>query len=793
MEPDQWHRLQQLLDEALERPPEERARFLDEACRTHGDSDGMLRHEIESLLAAHFSAETTGALSTPFLDTPREVSDVHLPLPFDRVGAWKPGRLLGAGGMGVVYESSRADGAYEREAAIKLIHPGFGSAFQARFVLERNVLARLDHVGIARLLDGGVAPDGRPFVVMERVDGPTITEHAQENDLPIKERLALFLQACDAVDFAHRALVVHRDLKPSHIVVADVQNAPQVKLLDFGVAKLLDVSDDQELTRAGLGPITPQYAAPEQVTGGPITTATDVYALGVILFELLTGERPYDLSESSASQIERTIREVEPRRPSLASPRKEHGKQLAGDLDWITLKALEKDPGRRYNSAAALASDLRRYLDSRPVGARPPTLTYRTRRFVRRNRWGVAAGLMVAVSLLISVSGVAWQAHVASQERDRAERRFDLARETAQVLLYEVDDLLAPLAGTTEVRERIVERSLDYLSRLGAEAADNVPLKIDIAAAYLRAGSILGAPTAASLGHLSDAEESYRRGLAILPPVAGGTAEWHAHALWVRAMLTERLAEARAFQGDVSTALTYLSDALELYRAHGMLSADDGGRAQRAIAIAHIKLGDHFGNPDFPNEGRTVEAVAQYDSALAILAPMAGESDIVAARLSGVVHERRGTLRRLEGMFESALEDYRSSRDIRLEMLRLRPFDYDTQRDVGIAHEKLALLYRDQGHVSDALLEMQAAVEVYRGIAQSDSANVQAWETLAIGHLHLGDLLSSDAEPREARHHYRAGLDHILRYGDPDAANVRTANLIDIFRERLDHSSDGRP
>ena len=292
MDTVRWNRLQDIVDGALDLGSTEYDAHLKRVCRRpDGSLDLELLHEAQSLLAAFEQADVTGAVIGPFADLAATAT-----LPFSRIGAWKVERELGAGGMGPVYLATRADGAFEKSAALKVLHPGFGSSFRARFEIERSVLARLDHPGIARLIDGGLTPDGRPFVVMELAHGEPITEFAASRSLSIRSRLELLAQVCDAVDFAHRAAVVHRDLKPGHILVDDADDVPQIKLLDFGVAKLLDDPTDSTLTAINPSPATPQYAAPEQLTGDVITTASDVYALGIILYELIVGQTPYDVS-----------------------------------------------------------------------------------------------------------------------------------------------------------------------------------------------------------------------------------------------------------------------------------------------------------------------------------------------------------------------------------------------------------------------------------------------------------------------------------------------------------------
>ena len=394
--------------EALDRPPATRAAWLAAAC-----DDAEVCRRVGALLEGHDAPD--GLLDRPALVRPAPEAD---PLVGRRVGPWRVTARLGRGGMGAVYRAARADATFEQEVALKVVRPGLEADFRARFVRERAVLAGLDHAGIARLIDGGVAADGTPYLTTELVAGEPITAWADRRGLGVEARLRLFLQACDAVAYAHRSLVVHRDLKPAHVLVADEPGGGRVKLLDFGVAKLLE-ADAVDLTRTGPGPMTPAYAAPEQLLGRPVTTATDVYALGVVLYELLSGRRPYDLGGLTAAQVERAVCETVPPRPSEAARDGRATARLRGDLDAVVRKALAKEPERRYPSAEALADDLRRHLDGLPVRARPAMAGYRVGRFVRRHRAAVAAATALVV-LVTALTGLHTLRLGAERDRARA-------------------------------------------------------------------------------------------------------------------------------------------------------------------------------------------------------------------------------------------------------------------------------------------------------------------------------------------------------------------------------------
>lgn len=393
-----------LLLDALDRPPETRRAWLAGAV-----ADDALRAHVLALLDAHEAAEAGGPLDTPLLVR----SDRREGL---RVGPWKLVEPLGEGGMGTVWKAERADGTYDRSVALKLLRvDGATDMLAERLRAERQILARLEHPNIARLYDGGMADDGRPYLVLERVDGQPITAYADAHDLDVPARLRLFLQVCEAVAYAHRNLVVHRDLKPSNVFVADDGT---VKLLDFGIAKLVEEEQPDELTRSQLA-LTPSYAAPEQIRRAAVTTATDVYALGVMLYELLGGQRPFTLTSLTAAEAERLICDTDAPPPSTVAP-PNRAKAVRGDLDTIVAKAMDKDPARRYASADALAADVRRRLDGLPVLARPATRSYRMRRFVARHRVGVAAAAAVGTALVAGLGATAWQAQKARAEADKA-------------------------------------------------------------------------------------------------------------------------------------------------------------------------------------------------------------------------------------------------------------------------------------------------------------------------------------------------------------------------------------
>lgn len=411
-----WERIESLFAEVLEMPVEERSGFLDDACGT----DTPVRKEVDRLLAA--DATGTGVLDLGWNPADGEqVRGLSGLADGQTVGAWRIISELGRGGMGVVYLAERADGTYEQQVALKIIRGGLlAAAMEPRFIRERHILGRLQHPNIAHLLDAGATADGLPFLVMELVQGAPITDWCRQHQSSIDERLRLILQACDALQHAHQNLVVHRDLKPGNIFI---NASGTVRLLDFGVARLLSDNDDngQHLTRQGMLPLTPVYAAPEQLSDVNVTTAADIYSLGAVLYELMTNRRPREGLTGSPVEIQELMQHAVPAPSTNADASPQWCKRLRGDLDAIVQKAMAPDPARRYATATVLADDIRRYLRHEPVQARPEGVSYRVAKFVKRHRIGVAAMLAIAVAISAGVTATAWQASKAATQAAKAE------------------------------------------------------------------------------------------------------------------------------------------------------------------------------------------------------------------------------------------------------------------------------------------------------------------------------------------------------------------------------------
>jgi eukaryotic-like serine/threonine-protein kinase len=516
--PSDCDQAKQIFGEALPLAAPERERLLASACAGRE----RLRIEVDSLLDAHERAGgflLTGATASEWAGA----KDLRLG---QRLGPYVLESVLGQGGMGVVYRARRE--APARDVAIKVVRLGPGQArLVRRFEIESRVLARLDHPHIAHLFDVGATPDGRPYFVLELADGHSIDRHCAQRQLQLRERLELFLKLCDAVSYAHGRLVVHRDLKPGNVLVTP-DGTP--KLLDFGIAHLLDEGLAQGVTETGLRLMTPAYASPEQMRGEPATVATDIHALGLLLHLLLTGRGAFQLKSGAAQELVRVVCLDDAPAPSVdlgrtptdadrfepVEPTLRLARMLRGDLDSIVARALRKEPQARYPSVAELEADVRRYLNGEPVLARGGRFRYRAGKFVRRQRLPVAlvAGLLLAI--LAGLATTLWQARVARVERARAERRFADVRRLATSFLFDFHDAIRDLPGSTRARELVVAKATKYLEGLAREAGQDPALQLELARAYQRVGTVQGISGQANLGDATGAARSLTQAWALL-------------------------------------------------------------------------------------------------------------------------------------------------------------------------------------------------------------------------------------------------------------------------------------
>ena len=642
--PSQFHQeAKRIFVEVLEKRPERRAECLADLCA--GNSE--LYREVHSLLESY---ET----DTGFLDQP-PAAGVD-PMIDRQLGPYKILRRVGMGGMGAVYLAERADEQFRKRVALKAVRPGLiDDQLLRRFQNERQTLAVLDHPNIIKLLDAGTTTDGVPYLVMEYVEGQPIDEYCDSRKLSVRERLGLFRVVLSAVHYAHQNLVVHRDLKPGNILVAP-DGAP--KLLDFGIAKLLrpEYAAHMGLTRTALQPMTPEFASPEQVRGQPITTASDIYSLGVILYRLLTGRHPYELKTSTALELERAICETEPEKPSKLAAGAEAGavtdrRALRGDLDTIVLMAMRKEPQRRYASAEHFSEDLRRYLEGRPVLARKAGPWYRASKFVGRHR--VSCAMAALLSAGIVVSGAA-----AIEEKKAAERRFDDLRKFANFGLNEMDDKLRD--GPTAARKAWTGRSLEYLDELAREKRSPDILR-DLVNGYFKNGDVLGNLYGANLGETAQAEAAYRKAL--------------------------KFAE-------------------ELARSPSATAED-----RRNLVLANKKLGELLAGT-----GNRVEALQHYEAALRENQPMAAAHNPDALKDRFYLWADVGSARELMSDPEEALAVFRHQLDD-AEML---PADKGRSTAVAYAQERIAYWSAIMGNPAGAEATILESIAAYQRSVDKD-------------------------------------------------------------------------
>ena len=684
MTPDRWRQIEEVFQAAADQPPAGRAAFLDIAC----NGDTGLRREVESLLGPDDEPESAihSAISSVSESLVNEQSE---PVVGKRIGAYRVTGVIGRGGMGSVYLAVRDDDHYQKKVAIKLVKRGMDTDFiVSRFRAERQILASLEHPRIARLLDGGATEDGLPYFVMEHIDGKPMAQYCDDAKLSIPERLRLFRLVCSAVQYAHQNLIVHRDLKPSNILVIK-EGVP--KLLDFGIAKLL--KSDLGLgataqTANTLRLMTPDYASPEQVRGETVTTATDIYSLGAILYELLTGQKPHHFKNYSPTEIERAICHEDTERPSVAISRTVEApakvrRQLAGDLDNIVLMAMRKEPARRYNSADQFSEDIRRHLDGQPVIARKDTISYRTGKFVRRHKFSIAAAALVAASLVGGIVATTYQAR-------RAERRFQQVRRLANSFLFDHYERIKNLPGSLGAREALVRTGLEYLDSLAGESAGDATLQQELAEAYRRVGDVQGHVLSGNLGNTTAALQSYGKAQKILESLLLRDPE--------NGPAKSALADLHSHEGDVLSYTGNLSQSVEHYK--------------QGLALVRSTT---------PTPERR-RKIAQLDRSLATVQVRTGDE-------------------------AGALETSSEALSIYELLAAAAPSDQQVLTEISSAYSNVGSLLLRSGDLAGALKTYQKAVTIRERLTQEDPSNVLFARDLMIGYGHIGDVLGSPTKP----------------------------------------------
>ena len=739
-----WARVKSVFAAAVAQSPAERAAFVSAAC----GEDAALRTEVESLLSSHDAAEAEAFMANaPGLPLdPAPVADGQ------RIGPYRVLGEVGRGGMGTVYRAVRDDDEYRKVVAVKVVQHSLDSTLAERLKTERQILAALEHPGIARLLDGGTTADGLPWLAMEYVEGEPVTEHAERRRLSVPERLGLFREVCAAVHYAHQMLVVHRDIKPGNILVTPAGNA---KLLDFGIAKLLEGADSVETapTLTMLRAMTPEYASPEQVRGHAVSTATDIYSLGVLLCELLTGDRPYRFPSRDPAEVARVITTAPPERPSdlvarQPATRRTPPRQLQGDLDNIVLMALRKEPERRYSSVDQLSEDVRRHLEGRPVIARPDTFRYRASKFVRRNRGLVAAAVAVVLSLVGGLVATAWQAGVARRERARAERRFEDVRALAGSFLFELHDSIENLPGSTPARQLLVTRGLQYLDRLAREGGD-APLLKELTRGYVRLGDLQGRPTYANLGDTPGALASYRKALALARSAVSATPK-DVRARSDLGMVLHRIGTILSdAQGESQGGLVAEREALSVMETAVADAPADTG-AVRVLLSVNTKLGDLL-----VKSGQIEESLAVYRKALSRYEPVAATTGDRDDRFNlFVAHAKVGGAFARLGRNREALASYATARPIIQALVDEDGNDATARRSLAVSLNQIGELLDRSGDSAGALARYRESLALREALAPADPRNVLARSDLVGSYIHIGDLLAKTGADAEALAQY---------------------------------------
>jgi tetratricopeptide (TPR) repeat protein len=659
-----WGEVEDLFHGALERPASAREKWL------HAQtSDRAVRNEVESLLAGlrrheELSSEPAAAARVAGQRVAGQDGELRLPGPF---GSFQPVRLIGRGGMGTVYLGRRVDGQFEQNAAIKVMaahllgtDPG-GADFVRRFHTERQLLASLNHPHITRLLDGGVSPAGDPYLVMEYVQGEQLDRYCDSRKLSIEGRLRLFLQVCEAVDYAHRSLIVHRDLKPNNILVtAD----GQTKLLDFGTAALMAEDSKTTVTRTRM--VTPRYASPERLRGERVNTANDVFSLGVILYELLTGAWPFGSPDSLLSELKRALGEASAVLPQNAITKQaaetraatsdQLRRALKGDLSAILMKALATRPDDRYSSARDFADDIRRYLSGSAVVARGDTFAYRGAKFVSRYRWRIATGALAAAALLFAI-------FYGSFQYGRDQRRLAQIRELSQSYLTDVYGEVSRLPGSTRARMLLVDRTRKSLDELLSDTPRDPELRRAAAKAYIQLGAIQGEPFAISAGDSAGALISYRKGEAIAGPA--GNRDWETNAILVRARTG--IAEIQVRAGNYHDAEVTLRAELETARRIWQDGPPNLLIADRSPAYVYVRINLLLGHAlmraaDVQHDAEGVkQALSQFQRTIAI-AEQVRRRDPGGPDLAGRYSQYVGYAYELLGDYAGDIEYYRLAR-----------------------------------------------------------------------------------------------------------------------------------
>jgi tRNA A-37 threonylcarbamoyl transferase component Bud32/tetratricopeptide (TPR) repeat protein len=783
-----------LFSAALDMPREDRAAFL---TLEAGDQPELIA-EVQSLLDAHDQpGEFLDTITHQFRSQAFAASSAMRSRMGERIGAYRIVGVLGTGGMGDVFRAVRDDDQYEAEVAIKLMRADVrSSVIEQRFRKERQILAALDHRNIARLMDGGTAEGGAPYVVMELVSGEPIDAFCEAQKLGVRERVQLFLQVCAAVSYAHQHLVVHRDLKPSNILVtAD----GSVKLLDFGIAKLLEANAPTDVavaeanaTATTLRAMTLEYASPEQVSGATVTTVSDVYSLGVVLYRLLTGKSPYRERTNDAARMAEILSDSTPTRPS------EVERKLDSDLDNILLMALRKEPARRYSSVEQFGNDLRSYLAGMPVRARGNSLSYRAGKFVRRRKVEIAAAVLVTVALLGALVFSMREARIAERERQIAQQHYDSVRKLANTMLSQLHDEMAKDSGSIKSREMLVKTSLEYLNALYQQGSADKQLQEELALAYFKVAGIQGGDSSgANRGDNQGALQSYARGIALLTPLVEADPGNHRAGWELAEAYVERAALLMVTQGP-KHAREAVDRGVALTETHAPAIADEAQRMAR-LRQAYTTQTHILGFM-----GLSLEAMGSADKAINVTEAYWREHpDDDRALLA--LHSAYNTGALFDDPRLSEADNY----DKQLALHRRSQWAIEkllaSSPDNAEYQQRLATVRHNTANVLYARGQFAAAVELYRQAASvavrlaKDMGDSNAQFTRGLFETHLALALFKSGKLEEARSlHLSCAklLDEVLKRDGSlrteYASGINAVGLGEIYAHLAENSRAGR-
>lgn len=728
-------------------PVDVRAAWLAEFC---GD-DEKLRAEIESLLSVQTKAEkflekSAGEYAAKIL--PAE----NLNIAGKIFGRYRILKEIGRGGMGAVYLAERTDGEFEQQVALKIVRQTiFDTESEKRFRRERQILASLNHPNIARLLDGGVSEMGEPFLAMEHIAGEPLMEYVEKQTTSLDERLRLFLKICLAVAFAHRNLIVHRDIKPSNILVT-TEGEP--KLLDFGLAKILnEARPDQDETASIYRAMTPAYASPEQISGENVTTSSDIYSLGIVLYEIIKSSR---FAERTANYL---------------------NQKPKNDLDAILLTALEHEPERRYKSVEQFAEDIERFLHKKPVKARPNTFSYRAAKFVRRNRYGVAAAGLILLVLIAGVSATLWQSRRAEQQRALAARRFSDVRRLANSFLFEITPQIENIEGTTKARETIVRRALEYLDSLAKESADDRELQRELAAAYEKVGEVQGLPNQPNLGDTRGALDSFQKALALRSTLASVELQ---NAGWQDELAAtyEQIAYIQWWTSDTRGAVENYQKSLAIREK---LVAENPQNFDLQKKLANVRI--YYGDIPAWNE-EADEALKQYRAAQAVFEKLAAESpnDSSLKEALGRTQMRVADALKIKGDYDSAIRAADAA------LAAYEPLLPERGRDNALQHKIWTARFRKCEAVllkedKPAALEVCGALlPLAQKMSTADPDDSQARHKIGTSFYELAEALQLNQKYAEAIENYRRALANTTALAAAEPENSEHPRMIAVNR-----------